>query len=117
MDLTIEKFSPTKAELATMAAEAQAITQEAAPQKIREMRIALKKARTTITKIGKELREDAVAFQKAVISKEKELIAIIEPEEDRLEEIEAEAESIREREERREFLPRRKERLLAIGDG
>ena len=46
--------------------------------------MALVKARTTITKTGKAAREDAAAFQKAVIAEEKALIAITEPEETRL---------------------------------
>jgi predicted peroxiredoxin len=46
--------------------------------------MALVKARTTITKTGKAAREDAAAFQKAVIAQEKELIAITEGEETRL---------------------------------
>lgn len=46
--------------------------------------MALVKARTTITKTGKAAREDAKAFQSAVIAEEKALIAITEPEETRL---------------------------------
>ena len=46
--------------------------------------MALVKARTTITKTGKAAREDAAAFQKAVIAEEKALIAITEGEETRL---------------------------------
>ncbi|MCC7184586.1 MAG: hypothetical protein IT509_13605, partial [Rhodocyclaceae bacterium] len=44
----------------------------------------LVRARTTITKTGKAAREDAAAFQKAVIAEEKALIAITEAEEARL---------------------------------
>lgn len=47
----------------------------------------LKRARTTVAKVSKEAREDATAFQKAVIAEEKRLIAIIEPEETRLTEL------------------------------
>lgn len=46
--------------------------------------MALVRARTTITKTGKAAREDAAAFQKAVIAEEKALIAITEGEETRL---------------------------------
>ena len=46
--------------------------------------MALVRARTTITKTGKAAREDAAAFQKAVIAEEKSLIAITEGEEARL---------------------------------
>ena len=44
----------------------------------------LKTARTTIEKTGKSAREDALAFNKAVISEEKRLIAITESEERRV---------------------------------
>lgn len=46
--------------------------------------MALVRARTTITKTGKAAREDAAAFQKAVIAEEKSLLAITEAEETRL---------------------------------
>ena len=46
--------------------------------------MALVRARTTITKTGKAAREDAKAFQSAVIAEEKALIAITEGEETRL---------------------------------
>ena len=48
----------------------------------------LKKKRTEITNFGKSLRTSAVAFQKAVIAREDELIAEIEPTEKALETIE-----------------------------
>jgi hypothetical protein len=44
----------------------------------------LKGARVTIEKTGKEVRDDATKFSKAVIAEEKDLIAIIEPEEVRI---------------------------------
>lgn len=44
----------------------------------------LKATRVTITATGKAAREDATAFGKAVIAREKELIALIEPEEGRV---------------------------------
>ncbi len=46
--------------------------------------MALTRARTSITKAGKAAREDAQAFQKAVIAEEKSLIEITEAEEARL---------------------------------
>jgi hypothetical protein len=83
---------------------------------VRTNRIALKNARVKIEKRGKELREDALKFQKAVIAKEKELVAIIEPEEDRLAAIEEEAKAIVIRQQRTEQLAARRERLASIGD-
>ncbi|CAJ0737798.1 hypothetical protein R16034_00852 [Ralstonia edaphis] len=44
----------------------------------------LANARIAISKAGKEARDDATKFSKAVIEEEKRLISIIEPEEDRL---------------------------------
>lgn len=121
-ELNIEKFSPTKAELTKMAETAATITlpdplDKEQVEVVKQARLGLRSARTAITKMGKDLREDAVKFQKAVIVKEKEMLAIIEPQEERLERLEQDAEHMREREDRREFLPRRKERLTAIGDG
>lgn len=115
----LEKFDPSVAELTKMVQATKGITATDLKDKkqlavVRENRIALKNARVKITKIGKELREDAIAFQRAVIDKEKSLIAIIEPEEERLAAIEEEAEQLAIREERLEKLPIRKERLLAI---
>jgi hypothetical protein len=44
----------------------------------------LRTARVNITKAGKEARDDATAFSKAVIAEEKRLIGIVEPEEARI---------------------------------
>lgn len=44
----------------------------------------LKRARTSIDKLSKEVREDATKFSKAVIAEAARLTAIIEPEEERL---------------------------------
>lgn len=110
-NLNIEKFDPTSAELQAMVATSKAITEKSEPSVIREMRLQLKTARVNISKKGKELREEAIAFQKAVIGKEKELIAIIEPEEERLLAIEEVAKQRKEKEERAVLLPMRKEEL------
>jgi hypothetical protein len=74
--------------------------------KVREARLQLKTKRVEIEKSGKELRDNAVRFQKAVITREKELIAILEPEEIRLKEeekrFEEEKERLRMEQERKE---------------
>lgn len=66
----------------------------------------LKGERVQIEKDAKDLREGAVKFQKAVIAKEKELIALIKPTEDALlaeeKRIESEVEAIRVEQERKE---------------
>ena len=76
MELSIEKFSPTKAELARIVEESKGLDltdpfDMAQVKKIKAARIALGKTRVAITKRGKELREDALTFQRAVIAKEK----------------------------------------------
>lgn len=115
----IEKFDPTTAELKKMVEATKDLTATdlADPAQlaiVREKRIEFKKARVNIEKTGKALREDALKFQRDVIAKEKELIAIIEPEETRLAAIEEEAKVLAIRKERIEKLPARKERLSKI---
>lgn len=77
----------TEADLKAMVEEAKAIT-EVADKTSRELAhrtgMKLKNARTTITKTGKEARDDATAFCKAVIDEEKRLIAITQAEETRV---------------------------------
>lgn len=121
-ELNIEKFNPTLAEIQGVVAEAKALTlpdpkDKAQLQKVHDARIKLRNIRTGITKTGKVMREDAVKFQKAVIEKEREFVALVEPEETRLEALESEAKRIQDREDRREFLPARKARLEALADG
>lgn len=120
-ELNIEKFNPKIEELQILAANAKGITladltDKAGLKIVRESRLALRAARIEITKTGKEMRQSALDFQRDVIAREKELVAIVEPEELRLAGIEEAAEKLQEREARRELLPRRKERLAAIGD-
>lgn len=83
---------------------------------VKENRLALRTARTTIEKQGKSMREEAVKYQKDVIAREKELIAIIEPEEIRLKALEDEAAIIKIRAARKELLPMRREQLLPFKD-
>lgn len=111
----IEKFDPTQAELSKMVTESKGITEKSDPLVIRDMRLKLKNARVAISKRGKELREEAIAYQKAVINKEKELIGLIEPEEERLSGIEEVAKAIKEKEGRINLLPMRRERIKELG--
>lgn len=120
MDIT--KFDPTVADLQTLVSLTSSVTLTDFKDKdqlenVKKNRILLRDARLKITKRGKELREEAVAFQKAVISKEKELIAIVEPEENRLSAIEEEAKVMKERADRIALLPQRHAKLAEIGDG
>ncbi len=116
MDLNIEKFDPTTAELQSMAEASKQIIitdfEDVAQVKaVHEQRILLKNTRIKIKDKGEELREDAVKFQRAVIAKQKELIAIIEPEEDRLKNLEEEATLYAIKQERLRKLPERRSRL------
>jgi hypothetical protein len=122
MELQLEKFSPTKAELVRMVEETKGLTlsdlaDRAQLAKITRARIDLKNMRVKIEKTGKAMRDDANKFRNAVIALENEFVAIIEPEEERLAAIEEKAEEEMLRNERVELLPHRHERLTAIGDG
>lgn len=118
-DLDIQKFDPTAAELQKLADAARAVvvtdfTDKAQLEAVSDARKSLKQARVRITKRGKELREDAIKFQKEVIAKENELVAIIEPEEERLSQIEKDIELAQEKERNKLLLPARVARLTAL---
>lgn len=117
MDIT--QFNPTINELNNLVAVAKTLTvtdfQDAEQvTKVKEHRLLIRDTRVSITKRGKELREEAVAFQKAVIEKEKELIEIITPEEERLQGLEDEAKRQKELKVRMEQLPVRKEKIAGL---
>lgn len=121
-ELNIEKFNPTVAELMEKVEATRKITAEDLTDKkqldiVKRARIDLRNARTSIEKAGKELRADALKFQRAVIAKEDELIGIIKPEEERLKGIEEEAEHLALMKVRQAQLPERKERLMKLGIG
>ena len=80
-------FVERKAQLADLARKSERIveiTGTTGYQEAQGARMVLKNTRVEIQKLGKAAREDATAFSKAVIAKEKELIDVIEPEESRL---------------------------------
>ena len=117
----LDKFDPQIAELQKIAEVSKSIVvtdlkdqKQLALAKVK--RIELKGLRVNIEKTGKALRDKANTFNKAVLSKQHEMIGIIEPEEERLAEIEAEATKIAEIDKRKEYLPERKEKLNGIGD-
>ena len=122
MQFDIEKFSPKESQLETLVAVTKNITatdleDKDQLDKVKENRKALSQARINITKTGKELRQGAIDFQKAVLGREKELLGIITPEEDRLKAIEKEAKDLALKKERMVALPERKNRLNSIDDG
>lgn len=110
MEMDLEKFDPTTAELKAMVADSVSIDLTDL-ESVRKGRIALKNVRVRIEKRGKELRADALTFQKAVIAKEKELVGIIEPEENRLAQAEEDAKVAILRAERLRKLPYRRQTL------
>jgi hypothetical protein len=77
-------------ELAQASKAITAITNNAGREQCHGARVALKRVRVDIEKIGKAAREDATAFSKACIAEEKRLIGLIQPEEERLSKIQAE---------------------------
>lgn len=88
---------------------------------VHDTRMSVKNLRVAITKRAKEIRDDAVKFQKAVIAVEKELIDMLSPIENHLlnqeEAIDAEKERIKAEEARKkaEALQVRMDQLMAVG--
>jgi len=119
---SVINFDPTEAALRQIVELTKNITADDLRDRtqvelVRKNRIALKNARVQIEKKGKSLREEATAYAKSVIAKEKGLIGIIEPEENRLSEIEEEAKQIEILDERKAKLPERRLAISEIGDG
>jgi len=112
-ELTLAEFQPAEAQLKELAQKAKTVD-ESNILAVHDTRIELRDARILITKKGKELREGALQFQKAVILKEKDLLAIIQPDEDRLDVIEEAAKAKIEAEKRRVELPTRIAALKSI---
>lgn len=118
-DLSIEKFSPTEAELQTLATTCEdALTldlnDEVQLDLFKSRRKDLQQARLNITRAGKELREEAINFQKDVIAKEKSFLGIITPLEDKLKEKAEEHKMMKLREERAAELPERRKMLEEV---
>ena len=113
--LTIDVFVPIIAELNELKTKAEAvdITDLKATK---EMRLELKSKRVEVVKKMKAYRDDANAFSKLVIVKEKELVGIIAPAEDKFKQIEAQIEHDKEMELRKAVLPERKEKLTKLED-
>lgn len=120
-ELKIEEFSPMVADIKTMVEYSKGITisdftNKAQIKLVTEQRKKLRDIRTSITKQSKTFRQKAVDFNKAVIAKEKELIALVEPEEERLKVLEEKADQEKLKADRVELLPKRYEKLATIGD-
>lgn len=87
--LGLSDIEKTLQELAGKSTSITAITNADGYEQCRSSRIALKNQRIEIEKRGKEARDDAQKFSKAVIAEQNRLIAIIEPEEARLQKLES----------------------------
>lgn len=119
-NLNLEKFNPTRAELLSLADEGRklvinGIDDAEGYAAVHTYRMKLKQSRVQIAKIGKEAREEALAYQKKVIAYEKELIGIIEPIEQDLQAKQDAIDEEKARLERIALLPSRKEKLTEIG--
>lgn len=118
-ELNIEKFSPKKTELVSLANKYKDLTIKGVKDDIgyESVSIAIKElvgARTELQKAGKTLRGEALSYQKAVIEKEKELLSIVEPVELDLKGKIKDMDLKIEREARKEDLPKRKKELKEI---
>lgn len=116
----LNTFDPTVEKLSALVAESAGIVEVNLddPQQIelvKKARLKLRNARVAIEKTGKAYREDALAYQRAVLEKERSLIAIIEPEETRLKLFEKSAELAKERRIRLAQMPERRKRIEDLG--
>lgn len=119
MQLDLIKLTSAEDKLKSLVAETAGLTltdfsDEAQLKVIKEKRLMLKDARVSLSKIGKEMREGAIEFQRGVIAKEKELIGIVEPEEDRLQALEDKAKEWREIEDRKALMPERMQKIADL---
>lgn len=73
--------------IAGRSADITAITNTDGREQVHSARMVLKTLRVDIQKRGKEARDNATKFSKAVIAEENKLIALISPEEDRLQKL------------------------------
>lgn len=117
--LSLVSFTPKKAELELIVKEAKDLTISGINDRkgydlVHSKRMELKKTRIQISKTGKELRTEAIAFQRAVIEKEKELISMIAPVETDLETKEKTIDEEKERVKRKALLPERISQLKKI---
>lgn len=95
--MDIDKFDPKIADLQAIVAKTSVLTSIDLNDETQLAVFAgnqkeLQQARLLVTRTGKQLREESTAFSKAVIAREKELLAVIEPEEERLKLIKEQAE-------------------------
>lgn len=119
MELNIEVFSPKKNELIDLAKKYQDlkiidINDKDGYKIVDVARKDLKTKRVEIQKTGKDLRAEAVAFQKRVIAVENELVSLIEPIEKDLQTKQEHINNLKIKQERLLVLPERLARLEAL---
>ena len=117
--LNIEKFNPNKAELQKVvdkysSLKIQNVDDKEGYSKVDYARKDLKQKRVLITNTGKELRAEAITFQRSVINIEKELVGIIEPLEKSLQEKQDKINDEKEMVKKRKLLPERREKMELI---
>jgi len=117
MKMDIEQFNPKVEELNEIVAKSQAVDTSDLVA-VKEALKPVKGARIDVKKTGKGMRDEANAYNKAVLKLEKSLLAIVEPEEERLKGILEEAEHQKMLAERKQKMPLRLKELelLEIND-
>lgn len=118
-NLSLDQFNPTVTELTVLADKYKSLIISGPDDKdgyeaVKSARIELVHTRTDLAKKGKLLRDEANKFSKAVIEKEKELIAIIEPTEKELAEKQKVIDDLRLAQARMQVLPDRQAKLKEI---
>lgn len=119
-DFSIEKFNPTVAELTTLAQSYENLSIDGIEDKewyemVKRAQLDLRDKRLFIVATMKNYRQEAIDFQKKVIEKEKELVAIIDGTEKALKIKREEIDELAKQEERKKILPARKDELERNG--
>ena len=85
----LQKFNITDAAIGILSKEFMPLTingldDHEGYKQVHEARMVIKKKRVEVTKTGKDLREDALRYQKAILGEEKRILALLAPIEDHL---------------------------------
>jgi len=112
-NMKIQAFNPTKSEIITAVKKVENLTiknidDEAGYATVKTAKKTLAGYRTSITKFGKEQRQEAIKWQKEVLRQEKELLFIISPTENKLKGKLEVFDKAKERKEREVLLPTRR---------
>lgn len=119
MELNIEKFNPTKAQIIKLVSsckvlEIKGIEDKEGYDNVKSAIVSLRTIRKNIQDTGKSMRADALKFQKDVIAKEREYTDMIEPIEQDLKEKKEYIDDEKEKIKRKDLLPERLEKLQKI---